>query len=149
MTFHFDNTRAGANTAETILTPANVNTNNFGKLFTYNVDGYVYAQALIATNVTIPGKGAHNVLYVVTEHDTVYAFDADNYVPTPYWTNSFINIAAGILPVPGSDTQGNVVPEVGITATPVIDPAPTIMSTGFMRLTLPPARSGRPTTAPC
>ena len=123
LTFHYDNTRAGANTAKTILTPANVNTNNFGKLFTYTVDGYVYAQALIATNVAIPGKGAHNVLYVVTEHDTVYAFDADNYVPTPYWTNSFINPAAGILPVPGSDTQGNVVPEVGITATPVIDPA--------------------------
>jgi hypothetical protein len=123
LTFHYDNTRAGANTAETILTPANVNTNNFGKLFTYNVDGYVYAQALIATNVMIPGKGTHNVLYVVTEHDTVYAFDADSYVPTPYWTNSFINAAANILPVPGSDTQGNVVPEVGITATPVIDPA--------------------------
>jgi hypothetical protein len=123
LTFHYDNTRQGANTAETILTPANVNTNNFGKLFTYNVDGYVYAQALIATNVTIPGKGTHNVLYVVTEHDTVYAFDADNYAPTPYWTNSFINPAAGILPVPGSDTQGNVVPEVGITATPAIDPA--------------------------
>ena len=122
-TFHYDNTRAGANTNETILTPANVNTNNFGKLFTYTVDGYVYAQALIATNVTIPGKGTHNVLYVVTEHDTVYAFDADNYVPTPYWTNSFINAAAGILPVPGGDTQGNVVPEVGITATPVIDSA--------------------------
>jgi hypothetical protein len=123
LTFHYDNTRAGANTSETILTPANVNTNNFGKLFTYNVDGYVYAQPLIATNVTIPGKGTHNVLYIVTEHDTVYAFDADTYVPTPYWTNSFINPAAGILPVPGSDTQGNVVPEVGITATPVIDPA--------------------------
>jgi mono/diheme cytochrome c family protein len=64
----------------------------------------------------------HNVLYVVTEHDTVYAFDADNYVPTPYWTNSFINPAAGVIPVPGADAQGNIVPEAGITATPVIDP---------------------------
>ncbi|HEY5041370.1 MAG TPA: chitobiase/beta-hexosaminidase C-terminal domain-containing protein [Verrucomicrobiae bacterium] len=122
LTYHYDNTRAGANTNETILTPANVNTNNFGKLFTYNVDGYVYAQALIATNVTIPGKGVHNVLYVATENDTVYAFDADNYVPTPYWTNSFINPAAGIIPVPGSDASGNIYPIIGITATPVIDP---------------------------
>ena len=123
LTFHYDNTRAGANTAETILTPANVNTNNFGKLFTYTVDGYVYAQPLIATNVTIPGKGTHNILYVATENDTVYAFDADNYVPTPYWTNSFINAAAGIIPVPGSDANGNITPIIGITATPVIDPA--------------------------
>src|SRR5665213_411672 len=123
LTYHYDNTRAGANINETILTPANVNTNNFGKLFTYNVDGYVYAQALIATNVTIPGKGVHNVLYVATENDTVYAFDADNYVPTPYWTNSFINAAAGIIPVPGSDANGNITPIIGITATPVIDPA--------------------------
>src|SRR5665213_3669698 len=123
LTYHYDNTRACANINETILTPANVNTNNFGKLFTYNVDGYVYAQALIATNVTIPGKGVHNVLYVATENDTVYAFDADNYVPTPYWTNSFINAAAGIIPVPGSDANGNITPIIGITATPVIDPA--------------------------
>jgi len=123
LTYHYDNTRAGANTNETTLTLLNVNPNNFGKLFSYNVDGYVYAQALLATNVSIPGQGAHNVLYVATEHDTVYAFDADNYVPTPYWTNSFINPAAGVISVPGADTQGNVVPEVGITATPVIDPA--------------------------
>ena len=118
LTYHYDNTRAGDNTNETILTPDNVNTNNFGKLFTYTVDGYVYAQPLIATNVTIPGKGVHNVLYVATENDTVYAFDADNYVPTPYWTNSFINAAAGIIPVPGSDANGNIYPIIGITATP-------------------------------
>jgi hypothetical protein len=123
LTYHYDNSRAGANTSETALTPANVNPNNFGKLFSYNVDGYVYAQALVATNVSIPGKGAHNVLYVATEHDTVYAFDADNYVPTPYWKTSFINPAAGVIPVPGGDAQGNIVPEAGITATPVIDPA--------------------------
>jgi len=122
LTFHYDNTRAGANTNETILTPANVNVNNFGKLFTYNVDGFVFAQALVATNVSVPGEGVHNILYVVTENDTVYAFDADNYVPTPYWTNSFINAAAGVYPVPGGDANGNIYPEIGITATPVIDP---------------------------
>ncbi|MGD0412911.1 MAG: chitobiase/beta-hexosaminidase C-terminal domain-containing protein [Verrucomicrobiota bacterium] len=122
-TYHYDNTRDGANTNEAILTPANVNTNSFGKLFTYTVDGYVYAQALIATNITIPGKGAHNVLYVATENDTIYAFDADNDVPTPYWTHSFLNPSAGVVIVPSGVTQGNVVPQVGITATPVIDPA--------------------------
>jgi hypothetical protein len=124
-TYHYDNARDGANTNETILTPSNVNTNSFGKLFTYTVDGYVYAQALIATNVTIPGKGVHNVLYVATENDTVYAFDADNYVPTPYWTNSFINPAAGVTVVQDSDIKSgynNISPQAGITATPVIDP---------------------------
>jgi PA14 domain/Chitobiase/beta-hexosaminidase C-terminal domain len=125
-TYHYDNARSGANTNETVLTPANVNTNSFGKLFTYTVDGYVYAQALIATNVTIPGKGTHNILYVATENDTVYAFDADNYVPTPYWTNSFINSLAGITVVQDSDIKSgynNISPQAGITATPVIDPA--------------------------
>ena len=118
-TYHYDNTRQGADTNEMILTPGNVNTNSFGKLFAYAVDGDVYAQALIATNVAVPGMGVHDILYVVTENDTVYAFDADNYVPTPYWTNSFINPAAGLIAVPNS----NVVPWSGITATPVIDPA--------------------------
>jgi uncharacterized repeat protein (TIGR03806 family) len=123
LTYHFDNTRQGANTNETILTPANVNTNSFGKLFTYTVDGYVYAQPLIAINVTLPGNGTHNLLFVATENDTIYAFDADNYVPTPYWTNNFLNSADGVVTVPSGVTQGNVVPQVGITATPVIDPA--------------------------
>ena len=123
LTCGYDNTRDGANTNETILTLQNVNVNSFGRLFTYTVDGYVFAQAIIATNVTIPGKGTHNVLYVVTENDTVYAFDADTYVSTPYWTNSFIDAAAGVVPVPGATANGNIYPVVGITSTPVIDPA--------------------------
>jgi uncharacterized repeat protein (TIGR03806 family) len=123
LTYQFDNTRVGANTNEFLLTPANVNVNNFGRLFSYPVDGYVFGEPLVVTNVAIPGAGVHDVLYIATEHDTVYAFDADNYVPTPYWTNSFINAAAGVIPVPGGDAQGNIQPEVGITATPVIDPA--------------------------
>lgn len=121
-TYRYDNSRQGANTNETQLTPVNVNVNNFGKLFTYNVDGYILAQPLIATNVTIPGKGTHNVLYVVTEHDSVYAFDADSYVPAPYWTASFLS-ASGVSPVPGGDANGNIYPVIGVTATPVIDPA--------------------------
>src|SRR5579863_3565491 len=126
LTYQYDNTRQGANTNETILTPANVNTNSFGKLFSYAVDGYVYGQPLVVTNVTIPGKGVHDVLYVTTEHDSVYAFDADTFVSNAYWKTSFINlpntntVSSGFGG--GVDVFGNISPEIGITGTPVIDP---------------------------
>src|SRR5260370_31237419 len=78
LTWHNDNARTGQNLQETILTPANVKSSTFGKLFVMNVDGKVDAQPLYVPSVTIPGQGVHNVLYVVTEHDSAYAFDADN-----------------------------------------------------------------------
>jgi regulation of enolase protein 1 (concanavalin A-like superfamily) len=128
LTYHYDNTRQGANTNETLLTPANVNTNTFGKLFSYPLDGYVYAEPLIMTNLTIPGQGAHNVVFVATEHDTIYALDADsNSGPNGgvLWQTNLGSAAVSATAPFGSryGRYSNIVPEVGITGTPVIDPA--------------------------
>ena len=140
-TQHNDIARTGANTNETILTPANVNTSTFGKLFSYPVDGWVFAQPLYMPGVTM-GVGtaqagtSHNVVFVVTEHDDVFAFDADSNSglnANPLWHASLIDSAhgagAGETSVPAADllNEVNIVPEVGISGTPVIDPTTNTM----------------------
>jgi hypothetical protein len=125
LTYHNDNARSGQNTNETVLTPSNVKAKFFGKVFTYSVDGFVVGQPLYVPNVNIPGSGTHNVIYVATQHDSVYALDADDSGDgTPLWTTSFIDPGNGINPVP-INIQGcggaTGFSEIGIMGTPVID----------------------------
>lgn len=122
LTSQYDNMRTGANLDEKILTPANVNTRQFGKLFAFQVNGDVYAQPLYLPDVEIPGKGRHNVLFVATESDSVYAFDADGQSKEPLWRAQLANPGEGIKPLSESDVSCFfIAPQVGITSTPVID----------------------------
>jgi hypothetical protein len=118
-----DQLRTGLNPSETVLTPANVNVGQFGKLFSYAIDGTADPSPLYVANVNFAGSGIHNVVYVATEHDSVYAFDADGRQNTPLWHVSFINPANGVTTVPPNDTGEccDISPEIGITGSPVID----------------------------
>lgn len=128
LTQHNDLNRTGANLSETVLTTNNINTNQFGLVYTRTVDDQIYAQPLVMTNVALPGKGAHNLLIVATVKDTVYAFDADNPgVTNAYWTNSFLG--PNVVPPTATDLLAspcgsffNISGNFGIIGTPVIDP---------------------------
>ncbi|MGC1449943.1 MAG: immunoglobulin domain-containing protein [Candidatus Sulfotelmatobacter sp.] len=116
LTYHNDIARTGQNLKETILTTSNVNSAKFGKLGLYPVDGLVDAQPLYASNVAVPGNGSHNILIAATEHDSVYAFDAD--AGTTIWHTSMLKAGEAT-----SDNRAcsQVTPEIGVTSTPVID----------------------------
>ena len=116
LTYHNDGQRTGLNANETILNPSNVNAGTFGKVFSYPVDGQVYAQPLVVSSLGNIAGGKHNVVFVATEHNSVYAFDADGVSPSALWK---MNLGPS---VPSSAVEG-VSPEKGITGTPVIDGA--------------------------
>jgi len=122
LTYHNGNAREGRNSAEKLLTPANVNPTQFGKLFTVAVDGYVYAEPLVLAGVHI-GGGTHNVVYVATSHDSVYALDGNS--GAVYWRQNLIPAGGRTVVEPTDIAPGCdlIPPEVGIVGTPVIDPA--------------------------
>lgn len=126
LTYHYDNSRTGQNTNETVLTPGNVAPSTFGLLFSYAVNGQVYAEPLYVPGISIPGKGTRNVLFVATQHDIVYAFDADSNAGIGRGLLWYVSLGTSAL-TPNNDFGNrygpyhDIDPEVGITSTPVID----------------------------
>ena len=125
-TWHYDNERTSANTSESLLTLSNVNRNSFGKLFSKPVDGFIVGHPLYLPGLTMPGQGTHNVVFVATMHNSVYAFDADDGNAAPFWVKSVLNYSPpGATSVPATVQKNAGVTawtEVGIISTPVIDP---------------------------
>ncbi|HKD91689.1 MAG TPA: hypothetical protein VKB56_07285 [Terriglobales bacterium] len=120
MTRNYDNMRSGVDSQETILTPGAVTPAKFGKLFSYTLDSLVYTQPLYVPGLTI-GGAQHNVVFVATENDTVYAFDADQKAGGPLWQKSLVNTGAGETSIPCAAVPGcSIAPALGVTATPVI-----------------------------
>ncbi len=119
VTTHFnDPHRTGTNPSETTLTTSNVNVDSFGKLFSRSVDGQIYAQPLYVPALDIPGRGVHNVVFVATEHNSVYAYDADTpSESTPLWQ---ANLGPSV-PIAVLNISDDIIQEIGVTGPPVID----------------------------
>jgi hypothetical protein len=125
LTWRNDNSRSGVNSSEMVLAPATVSLSTFGKLFSCPIDGYAYAQPLYVPNLTIAGLGTHNVVFIATEKDTVFAFDADANPCVLLWKTSLIPAGSQAIETPNFQiTSTDIVPFVGITGTPVIGGSP-------------------------
>jgi hypothetical protein len=123
LTWRNDNARSGVNRQELALAPRTVSSSTFGKLFSCPIDGYAYAQPLYVPNLAIPGNGIHDVIFVATEMDSVFAFDADaNANPcVPLWKTSLIPPGSQAIATPNLNIMStDIVPFVGITGTPAI-----------------------------
>jgi hypothetical protein len=126
LTYHYDTARTGQTLKEYALSPSTVSASTFGRLFSCPVDGYLFAQPLYVANLTIASV-TRNVVFLATEHDSVYAFDADSPSCTQLWKTSFLS--SGVTTMPWGDTAigsassptDDVFPEIGVTSTPVID----------------------------
>ena len=136
-TYHYDNSRSGVNNLETVLTPANVSQTTFGKLFAQQLDGPTYGQPLYYASLTLTNSytgavSTHNAVFVATNNNTIYAFDADSNTGTnsaPLWSINFNSSVNGITPTSGDDItdifglpQAEITPLIGIVGTPVMDP---------------------------
>lgn len=122
LTYHNDVARTGQNLLETTLTPATVSPSTFGRVFTRIVDGFVYAQPLIVSGLAIPGKGTFDVVFVATENDSVYAFDASGAVRKRLWKRRLTVPKSGGRAVKSREVGcEDLVPKIGVTSTPVID----------------------------
>jgi len=151
---HNDAARTGQNLKEYALTTSNVNSSSFAQLFSCPLDGQLYAQPLYMANLPV-GSATHNVVFVATEHDSVYAFDADSPSCVQLWMTSFLGTGVTTMPwtdtanpsVPGALATNDVFPEIGITSTPVIDP---VTNTIYVEAkTKETVGSGCSSTSPC
>lgn len=121
-TYHYDLARTGQNLKEYALTPATLSSSTFGALFSCSVDSIIYAAPLYVANLNI-GGATHNAVFVATEHDTVYAFDADSPSCQQLWKTSFLSAGVTTVPVADKGNSADLPSEFGITGTPVIDPS--------------------------
>lgn len=147
LTWRNDNSRSGINSQELALTPGNVNSSSFGKLFSCLIDGYAYGQPLYVSNLPIPGKGTHNVIFVATEKDSVYAFDADAGPCVQLWVqNGLIPSGSQAIETPNLQiTSPAIVRFVGITGTPVISMTTSALYVVVATETIPVAPNFNPT----
>ncbi|SPE31810.1 conserved exported hypothetical protein [Candidatus Sulfopaludibacter sp. SbA3] len=142
-TAQYDNSRTGANLLETKLTPDNVSSGRFGKSFVMPVTGNVNAQPLYVPGLDVAGKGVHDVVFVATEHDNIYAFDAAGQPAEPLWRVHLADPEKGINPVDSHFLACSFIsPEAGITPTPVIDPATRTMYALVRTFENPPGTQG-------